>query len=498
MKKVFTLGFLLSILFAIVFFNRSHHELEQTTPTAITPQQTSSLDTTGEAVGESTTELAVIERISTPDFADLAEIRERRLLRVLVEYSNTNFFFDGPSFRGFDYEIMREYEKYLNKGASNESDRVVATFIVKPFSEILDDLVAGRGDIAIANLTVTPKRQEIVNFTDPYLSDVNEIIIHHKSIEGFKSIEELSGYPLYLLAGSSFIQHTELLNDQLKSKNIAPLKIIEASSGLSVEDILEMVNANVFPFTVVDDFTAHTWESVLPDIRVRDDLVVNSGGQIAWAVRKESKDLLDSLNGFIKEVRQGSLLGNIFFKRYYQDSKWIDNPTSPAEVTRLDKYKPVIQKYAQQYDFDWLSIAAMAYQESKLDQTKVSPAGAVGIMQIKPTTAASHEVGIEDITNTENNINAGVKYLAYLRERYFSTPEIAAEDKVDFTWAAYNAGPARIAELRKIAANSGYDPNIWFSNVERIAAREIGRETVRYVANINKYYIAYKLAEEKL
>ena len=195
---------------------------------------------------------------------------------------------------------------------------------------------------------------------------------------------------------------------------------------------------------------------------------------------------------------KGTLLGNIFFKRYYENSKWIDNPVSQTQVSKLDKYKAVIQKYAKQYDFDWLSIAAMAYQESKLDQSKISSAGAVGIMQIKPDTAASDPVGIADITNSEDNINAGIKYLAFLRERYFSSPEIAQEDQVDFTWAAYNAGPARISQLREMAAESGYDPNKWFSNVERIAAREIGRETVRYVANVNKYYIAYKLAQENL
>jgi membrane-bound lytic murein transglycosylase MltF len=119
-------------------------------------------------------------------------------------------------------------------------------------------------------------------------------------------------------------------------------------------------------------------------------------------------------------------------------------------------------------------------------------------MQIKPETAASEPVGINDIGNSENNINAGVKYLAYLRERYFTSPDIALEDQLNFSWAAYNAGPARINKLRDMASELSYDPNKWFSNVERIAAREIGRETVRYVANVNKYYIAYKLSENKL
>ena len=485
MKKYTSFGILLSIIVVIVIIGIVINRPKQSsTATTVSP--------------ETTSEQAVIERVSTPGFGDLSAIKERRLFRVLVAYSKTNFFFDGPAFRGFDFEIMREYEKYLNKNVTNESDKIVATFIVKPFADILDELIAGRGDIAIANFTVTPEREKIVSFTDPYLSDVNEVVVQNKAIDKLSSIENLSGQSLYLLAGSSFIQHIENLNKKFQQKDLKPINIIEAETDLYTEDIFELVNANVYALTIADDFTARTWESVLPDIKVRDDLVINTGGQIAWAVRNESVELLESLNEFIKIIRKGSLLGNIFFKRYYENSKWIDNPTAPDEVTRLDKYKSTIQKYAQEYDFDWLSIAAMAYQESKLDQSKVSPAGAVGIMQIKPDTAASEAVDIPDISNSENNINAGVKYLAYLRERYFTTPEIALEDQVDFTWAAYNAGPARIAKLRELAAKNGYDPNKWFLNVERIAAREIGRETVRYVANINKYYIAYKLAEENL
>ena len=446
----------------------------------------------------SSAEQAVIERVSNPDFGDLEDIKERRLLRVLVQYSKTNFFFDGPEFKGFDFEIMREYENFLNKHANDESDKTVVTFIVKPFANILEELTQGRGDIAIANFTITPERQKIVEFTKPYITNVNEIIVQNKSVKALETLDDLAGESLYLLAGSSFIQHIDALNQQFADKDLKQIKVETAESDLSTEDIFELVNANVYALTIADDFTAKTWASVLPNIVVRDDLVINTGGQIAWAVRKESKHLLDSLNEFISSVKKGTLLGNIFFKRYYENSKWIDNPTSEEEVSRLDKYKAVFKKYAQQYDFDWLSIAAMAYQESKIDQSKVSPAGAVGIMQIKPDTAASEPVGIPDISNSENNINAGIKYLAYLRERYFTSPDIALEDQIDFTWAAYNAGPARISKLRKMASEDGYDANKWFSNVERIAAREIGRETVRYVANVNKYYIAYKLAENNL
>ncbi len=446
----------------------------------------------------SSAEKAVIERVSASEFGDLPEIKERRMLRVLVAYSKTNFFFDGPEIKGFDYEVMREYEKFLNANAESESDKVVIAFIVKPFAEILDALIDGKGDIAVANFTITPERKELVQFTEPYISDVNEVLVHNKSLTDLDSFENLSGKSVYLLSGSSFIEHLKKINLKLEEKQLPLVNIIEADKDLSPEDIFELINVSIYSATVADDFTAKTWQSVLPNIVVRDDLKINSGGKIAWAVRKDSDQLLASLNEFIETVKQGSRLGNIFFRRYYENSKWIENPTTRNSVTRLDKYKSTFKKFAAEYNFDWLSVAALAFQESRLDQSKVSSKGAVGIMQVLPTTAASNEVAIENIDKSKNNIKAGIKYLAYLRKYFFTSDDIALEDQIDFTWAAYNAGPGRINQLREMAAQEGYDPNKWFSNVEQIAAREIGRETVEYVANINKYYIAYKLAESNL
>ena len=139
-------------------------------------------------------------------------------------------------------------------------------------------------------------------------------------------------------------------------------------------------------------------------------------------------------------------------------------------------------------------VAAQGYQESRLDQKARSSAGAIGIMQLLPSTAADKNVGIPDISTAENNIHAGVKYLDFIRNRYFSDPEMDTFNKTMFAFAAYNAGPARVRKLRDKAAQQGYDPNVWFDNVELLAAKEIGRETVQYVANILKYYIAYRLS----
>ncbi|MGA7145810.1 MAG: transglycosylase SLT domain-containing protein, partial [Desulfobacterales bacterium] len=213
----------------------------------------------------------------------------------------------------------------------------------------------------------------------------------------------------------------------------------------------------------------------------------------AWAVQKGNPKLLSSLNEFIKKNKKGTLLGNILFKRYYQNSKWIKNPTTETGRSKLKKLIGLFKKYGRQYHFNYLELSAQAYQESGLDNSKRSPTGAIGIMQVLPETAADRNINIKNIQKLDNNIHAGTKYLNFLRTRYFSNPKIGPADRVFFSWAAYNAGPAKIYKMRQVTRRRGFNPNKWFFNVEKIADELIGRETVDYVSDINKYYVAYQL-----
>ena len=214
---------------------------------------------------------------------------------------------------------------------------------------------------------------------------------------------------------------------------------------------------------------------------------------MAWAVRKGSPELLASVNAFSKKVRKGTLLGNIFLKRYMTDVSWLN-----SMLTKMERYREVeglIKRYSARYDFDWLMITAQAYQESRFDQSKKSSAGALGIMQVLPTTAADKVVGIPDISAAEDNIHAGVKYLHWLRDRYFSSDEIEPLDRILFSFAAYNAGPRNTARARKRTAQLGLNPNRWFGNVEIGMYRAVSGEPVTYVRNIYKYYVTYRQLE---
>lgn len=157
----------------------------------------------------------------------------------------------------------------------------------------------------------------------------------------------------------------------------------------------------------------------------------------------------------------------------------------------------VFQKTAGKYGLNWVLAIALGYQESTLDQRKRSPAGAIGVMQLLPSTARDPNVNIPNIEQVEPNIHAGVKYLHFLHDRYFSNEDMDTLNQWLFAIASYNAGPARIAKLRAEARSLGLDSNKWFKNVELVAAKRIGRETVQYVSNIFKYFIAYRLILEK-
>ena len=225
---------------------------------------------------------------------------------------------------------------------------------------------------------------------------------------------------------------------------------------------------------------------------VRTDLVVHAGGETAWAFRKGSPRLAEVVNAFVRTHRRGTLMGNVLFNRYLKSTHWAERALSAEGRARFKDTAALFRRYAGEYGFPWLMVTAQAYQESRLDQTMRSPAGAIGVMQLLPSTAADKNVDIDDIEDLEHNIHAGVKYLRFLYDRYFADADMDELNKSLFAFAAYNAGPARIARLRRKAKEMGFDPNIWFRNVEVVAAQDIGRETVQYVSNIFKYYIAYR------
>ena len=425
---------------------------------------------------------------------DLDEMETQRLIRVLTVYGLGRYYLDKGRENGLTYELFRAFEDFINKRMGKGHVRVHVVFIPVARDELLTGLIEGRGDIAAAGLTITPEREALVDFTKPLTKEISEVLVTGPSAPEVSSINNLSGQTIYSRRSSSYRSSLDQLNSRFRDEGRPEIELLDISEHLEDADILEMVNAGLLAWAVVDSYKARIWSGVFDGLKVHADIVFSTGGRIGVAVRKNSPLLLSELNEFMKSYRQGTLHGNMLINRYLKNFDFAQNALDASDYQRFQDLADIFEKYGEQYGIDYLMVAAQGYQESGLDQNAKSGAGAIGIMQLLPTTAADKNVGIPDITDSESNIHAGIKYLDFIRNRYFNDPEIDRFNQTLFAFAAYNAGPARVAKLRTKAAQLGYDPNIWFDNVEVIAARDIGRETVQYVANILKYYVGYRLS----
>jgi len=422
---------------------------------------------------------------------DYDDLKERRFLRVLVPFSRTLYYLDGPEQEGLAYESLRELEKNLPLiGKSKIRPKVV--IIPTTRDQLLPALAEGYGDIAIGAFTVTDRRRETVDFSVATMSGIEDVVVTKKGAPDILTEADLAGREIHVRRSSSYYEDLVALNERLKKAGARPVSIKEADARLEDEDILQMVDAGIIPATLGKRPIAEFWAQIYDQLAVQSQVPLRSDGEIAWALRKDAPKLKQVIDEFVTKHRASTLFGNVMLKRYLGDAERLKNPTSEAELKKYREMAAHFRKYAHQYDTDWVLAIAQGYQESQLDQSKRSGSGAVGVMQIKPSTAADPNVGIKNVDQLDNNIHASVKYMRFLRDRYFADPALDPLDQGLFTLAAYNAGPARVAKLREKAKAVGLDPNQWFGNVEIIAAHDVGRETVDYVSNIYKYYTAYK------
>ncbi|MDR6601027.1 membrane-bound lytic murein transglycosylase MltF [Achromobacter deleyi] len=427
-----------------------------------------------------------------PWTGDLDGMIQRRQIRVLVPYNKTLYFLDkGGTQRGIIADMMTAFENDLNVQLKNKSVRVHVVFLPTSRERLIPDLLAGKGDIIAANLTVTEERQKQVHFSTPLATGVPEIIVAAPAAPELKSLDDLAGQELFLNPASSYYDSVKKLNAELQARGLKSAIVRDAPGVFETDDILEMISADLVNYTVSDRYLANFWKQIFPQIRVYENLEVDSGSDIAFAFRKDSPKLAAMLNPFMEKNRIGTSFGNQKLTKYLKSVKWVMGATDPKEIDKFHRLAEFFRKYSDRYSIDWLLMMAQGYQESRLDQQAKSAVGAVGVMQIMPATGKDLKVG--DIRREEENIHGGVKYIRFMIDQYYAKEPMTDLNKGLFALAAYNAGPGRISQLRKEAAAKGLDANVWFDNVERVAAQRIGRETVQYVSNIYKYYIAYSL-----
>jgi membrane-bound lytic murein transglycosylase MltF len=442
------------------------------------------------------------EEAMQPWTGDLDQMIERRTIRVLTAYSKTFYFLDKATQRGATFDAFRLFEEDLNKKLATQKKlkqkhlKVQVMFIPVGRDELLPALAAGKGDIAAANLTITEERRQLVDFARPVYTNVSEVVVSGPASPSLYREADLAGQEIFVRRSSSYFQSLTALNQRFTAEQKPPVTIREAPENLEDEDLIEMLSAGLIPLIVVDKHKAVFWKQVFPKIKIHETIALRTGGEIAWAIRQQSPQLKAALDDFLAKNGQTSATGSAILRRYFKNATYVKNAASQAERKKLLDLLQFFQKYGTKYDVDWLLMAAQGYQESRLNQNARSPVGAVGVMQVMPDTGKDLSVG--DIAQTEPNIHAGIKYMRWMIDHYYGDEPMTQLDKALFSFASYNAGAGRISSLRKLAAKRGLDPNVWFHNVEYVAAEKIGAETVTYVNNIYKYYIAYSLIMEKM
>lgn len=428
---------------------------------------------------------------------DLDGMLQRRVIRALVVYSKTQFYVVRGRPQGISYDALKAFESFINKKFPPKNRHVALHVIFIPVArdQLLPMLAQGKGDIAVGALTVTPERQKIADFSEPTARNINEIVVTGPKSPSVTKLDDLSGKEIFVRKSSSYWESLARVNEQFKKEGKAEAKLQAAPEDLEDEDLLEMLNAGLPEIVATDDYKARLWAQIYTQIKPQPEVAIATGREFAWAMRKNSPKFMAVTNEFVRQHRQGTAFGNILINKYVRNTKMIKNATDPAEMKKFAQMVDIFRKYSGQYSVDYLLMMAQGYQESQLDQARRSKAGAIGVMQLMPATGKQMQVG--DIHQLDPNIHAGVKYIRFMEDRYFAGEPMDDINKLLFSFAAYNAGPARVQQLRKATAQAGLNPNVWMNNVEMLAAKNIGTETVAYVSNIYKYYIAYKLIAEQ-
>lgn len=424
---------------------------------------------------------------------DLPDMRRHRRVRFLVLYGRGEFFLPpGAPPEGRMYELGREYVRSLNRARHRGAPTLRGTFVPVLPDELLTMLRDGLGDVVAHELPVTPENEALAALTVPLHHDVRDILVTAPGVPGPVGLEGLSGREIFVIPGSGAAAALERLNQIFLRHGLAPARVRPAPPTMGTEFLLEMLGADIIDNAVCEDYLAAFWGPAFGGLALHRELPLTAGGSTAWAVRRDNPRLLAGLNAFLLSHAARKTEGATCSPASCRGARILANPFRMPGARPL---LPLFRRYARAYGFDWLEALAQGFQESGLDQSAVSPDGALGIMQVLPATGRI--VGEPDVTRIPGNIRAGLKYMRRLVRRYFDDPALNARERFLFALAAYNAGPTRILALREQARREGLNPDVWFGSVERLALRGLGPETVNYVRAVRNTALAFRLALER-
>lgn len=413
---------------------------------------------------------------------DLAAIRASGQLRVLVNQSRHSSGMVRGEPIGVEYHRLRAFEQYLNRTA-RDGREVRLRLIPLPKEQLLAALLRGEGDLVAPGELLPVRRGMAVRASAPIQHDVPLVVVTRQGNRRYQRIEQLAGRSLALPAGSAAREALQRINAGLKTPIVADWQ----DPTLAVEDVLEMVQAGILPMTAVELPIAERWAKVMPKLRIDRHLILAHKGDLSWYVHRAAPSLRAGIDLFLREYRAPADQDRVL-QRVYRRLYKVRQPLGAIERQRLERVRPTLMRHAREQSLDWLLLAALALKESTLNPNARGAGGARGLLQVTP--AAARSVGVGNAASLDGNVQAGAKYLALIRRRYFASSQLNERERMAFVLAAYNMGPQRVQGLRAEARRRGLDPNRWFFQVERLAAERLGMGVVSYVGSVNKYHLA--------
>lgn len=425
---------------------------------------------------------------------DLAQIRQAKVLRVVVNQSrNSSTTIDGAAV-GAEDRRLEAFEDYLNSQPGQHT-RVRLKAVPRPKDQLLGALQRGEADLAAPGELLPAGAGAATMASAATVVDTPLVLVQSRKHKPYTRLEQLAGKRLVLVAGSAAAEAVSRANAQLATRHLAPIVVEWADASLGVEDVLDMISAGVYGLTLVEQPIAERWVKLMPDLRIDRRVGFHAPGPMNWYVRQDAPQLSDSVRQFLGQYRPPA----------NQDKALLDGcrtlyqtryPLHNDDRQRLEALRPVLQRNARQQGLDWLDLAALAYKESDLEPAARGGGGASGPLQITP--AAARRVGVKSVNAVDDSVRAAARYLALIRSRFFNSKHMDERERMAFVLAAYNMGPERVQRFRAQARQRGLDPNRWFFQVERIALENVGLAPVSYVNNVNKYYLAFDRARESL
>ena len=411
----------------------------------------------------------------------LEKIRQSGRIIVLTRNNAHCFYTYRDEPMGFEYDLAKAFSQYL------DSDLQVVT---THWEELLPAVERGEADLAAASLTIMPSRAARVDFSDPYMTIQQKVILHNQNRD-INKLEDLAGKTVHVRRGTSY-------EERLRELQAKGLKVkIKTYDDTPTEELIEMVAKGEIEVTIADSNIALLNHRYYPDIKI--GFSIEKPQALGWVVRKGERELLSRMNAFFRKIKKDGTFDKIYDK-YYANAKvfdYLDLKKYHRRIdTRLETYKPIFKKAARQYGFDWRLLAAIAYHESHYDPKALSFSGAGGLMQLSERTAA--EMGVEDRFDPEQSIMGGTRYLRVLYNRFTTAKD---PDRLLLTLASYNVGRGHVLDARKIARKKDLDPNSWSSLEQTLPllrhaqfASEAkhgycrGTQPVRYVERVMIYY----------